>query len=245
MPQIRPIVFTFFAGICLAACGSIFSHRPRFDLPNVVLWAWERPEDLRFIDPQKAGIAFLAATAEIRPDGSIVFRPRTQRLQLPEGAAAIAVVRIESPEQHAVPRAEPVLYGLKQIAATPNVRGLQIDYDARLSERAFYKTVLQALRSVTLKPVGITALVSWCSGDRWLDGEPIGEAVPMFFRMGRNESRNMRVESAVCRGAIGISTDEAWPDVRPDRKTRIYLFNPRAWTQADYAAALRRVEEWK
>src|SRR5438309_12019664 len=49
-----------------------------FDLPNVVLWAWERPEDLRFIDPQRTGVAFLAATVSISSNGSVCFRPRMQ-----------------------------------------------------------------------------------------------------------------------------------------------------------------------
>ncbi|MGB0036522.1 MAG: hypothetical protein WBP79_13720, partial [Candidatus Acidiferrales bacterium] len=31
-------------------------------LPRVMLWAWERSEDLRGIDPREAGVAFLART---------------------------------------------------------------------------------------------------------------------------------------------------------------------------------------
>jgi len=238
----RPAVLATALLIALAGCSA---RQPRFDLPGLVLWAWERPEDLRFLDPHRAGIAFLAATARIEADGRILFRPRTQSLLLPAGIASIAVVRIESPAQHAVPEAAPLVDGLRRIAAMPDVRGLQIDFDARLSEREFYRTLLASLWRVTNKPIGITALASWCSGDRWLDREPIGEAVPMFFRMGRNESRNMIVDSAVCRAAIGVSMDEPWPKVRPPVVDRIYVFNPRAWTQADYLAAQRRVQAWK
>ena len=35
-------------------------------LPPFVLWAWERPEDLRFINPQNIAVAFLAGTIRIR-----------------------------------------------------------------------------------------------------------------------------------------------------------------------------------
>jgi hypothetical protein len=214
-------------------------------MPGVVLWAWERAEDLRFLGPYRAGVAFLAATAQIDADGSIGFHPRTAALLLPEGIPAIAVVRIDSPPQHAKPQPAMLINGLRRIADMPDVRGLQIDFDARLSERNFYRDLLESLRLAVHKPIGITALASWCAGDRWLDREPIGEAVPMFFRMGRNERRNMRVVSPVCRASIGLSMDEDWPAARPAGLDRIYLFNPRAWTPPDYSEALRRVDGWK
>ena len=233
-------------GWALVGCSGV--HRPRFDLPGVVLWAWERPEDLRFLDPHRVGVAFLAATAQILPDGNIVFRPRTQSLELPAGVAAIAVVRIESPPVHDVPPAaalQTLLSGLRRIAESTDVRGLQIDFDARRSERAFYRNVLESAHGLIAKPIGVTALASWCSGDRWLDAEPIGEAAPMFFRMGRREWRDMRMDSPVCRSAIGLSMDEPWPAVRPAAVDRVYIFNPRAWTREDCLAALRRVQSWK
>ena len=242
MPGI--IRFSLLLPIFLNLSSCTISHQPGFDMPGIVLWAWERPEDLRFIDARRTGVAFLAGVAQILPNGSILFRPRTQQLQLPDGTATIAVVRIESPPRHETPKPEQLLFGLERIAALPDVRGLQIDFDARLSERVFYKTVIESIRKSASKPVGVTALASWCSGDRWLDGEPIAEAVPMFFRMGRNESRNMSVESAMCRGAIGLSMDETWP-VRPRAVHRIYIFNPRAWTRSDYLAALSRIQNWK
>ena len=62
------------------------------DLPRVILWAWERPEDLRFINPQEIGVAFLAETIILRGDRAII-RPRLQplasaRLAGEPGAAA-------------------------------------------------------------------------------------------------------------------------------------------------------------
>jgi hypothetical protein len=214
-------------------------------MPRVVLWAWERPEDLRFIDSRQVGVAFLAATAEIARDGSVSFTPRMQRLALPDDVAAIAVVRIASPPGHLVPRTDSLLAGLSEIASRQGVRGLQIDFDSRASERAFYENLIESVRHLTSKPISVTALVSWCVGDRWLDREPIGEAVPMFFRMGRTENRNILVESSVCRGAVGLSMDEAWPHARPSSVRRVYLFSPHAWTRETYLAGLRRIQEWK
>lgn len=224
------------------------AHQLGFDLPNLVLWAWERPEDLRFLDARRAGVAFLAGTASISPEGSIELRPRVQRLQLPPEAALLAVVRIDSFVEHRTVTAQALASftaGLRNIAALPKVCGLQIDFDARRSDRKLYCSLLDFMRAQIRKPIGVTALASWCVGDQWLDGEPIVEAVPMFFRMGRSESRDMGVESPLCRSSIGLSTDELWPAKRPAGVNRIYLFNPRAWTRADYVAALRRIEDWK
>ncbi|HKX29107.1 MAG TPA: hypothetical protein VJ302_15540, partial [Blastocatellia bacterium] len=33
--------------------------------PRIVLWAWERPENLEFIDPGRIGVAFLARTIRL------------------------------------------------------------------------------------------------------------------------------------------------------------------------------------
>jgi hypothetical protein len=210
-----------------------------------MLWAWERPENLSFLDSQKSGVAFLAGTAVIGADGSTRFRLRTQPLVLPAGAAVLPVVRIESPLSHAAIEVAPLVLGLRQIAEVPGVRGIQIDFDARRSEQPSYRALLASMSKYTSKPVGITALASWCEGDRWLNGEPVAEAVPMFFRMGLNESRNMQMSSPACRSSIGLSTDEPWPAQRAATIQRIYLFSPRAWTREEYDRTLRRVESWK
>ena len=62
---------------------------------TVILWAWERPEDLTFIDPQKVEVAFLAKTIYLRGD-KVAVKPRLQPLKLAPGTKLTAVVRIES-----------------------------------------------------------------------------------------------------------------------------------------------------
>lgn len=228
---------------CLA--GSCHRRHSDFDLPALVLWAWERPENLTWIDPRATGVAFLAGTAVITPNGSFTMRLRTQRLALPPNAAVLAVVRIESPPVHAAVAPGPLIAALLTVANQPGVRGLQIDFDARGSERALYKTLLASLHEQSSRPIGVTALASWCSGDRWLDREPIAEAVPMFFRMGPGESREMAIKSPVCRASIGLSTDEPWPARRPAGIHRIYVFNPHPWTREEYNRVMQRSDAWK
>ncbi len=230
---------------CLASCRETRRDSSSFDLPDVMLWAWERPEHLDFLPAKSAGVAFLAGTARIATNGSVLFRMRTQALTLRPDVALLPVVRVESPSVHAPAEIAGLLPGLEGAANLPGVRGLQIDFDARRSERAFYRVLLESLANKTSKPISVTALASWCEGDRWLDREPIAEAVPMLFRMGRGESREMDLQSTVCRSSIGLSTDEPWPAQRPGGHKRIYLFDPRPWTEEDYTRARKRIEQWR
>src|SRR3984893_13001464 len=64
-------------------------------IPRVMLWAWERPTDLRFINPKETGVAFLARTIRLR-SGEVSIRPRLQPLNLPEGTMVVAVARVET-----------------------------------------------------------------------------------------------------------------------------------------------------
>jgi hypothetical protein len=217
-------------------------------MPGLVLWAWERPEDLRFIDAKSTGVAYLAATIEVQLDGMTRFHLRQQPLRVPKDASLIAVVRIESPPRYVF--GDPAWFAANLAGIIPqhDVKALQIDYDARASERTFYRALLAELHRKTSLPIGITALASWCRGDQWINGQPLAEAVPMFFRMGRNESKNMSVNAPGCSHSIGLSTDEPWPVYRPvglRSSARIYVFNPHAWTKSAYENVVRRVAEWK
>jgi hypothetical protein len=64
-------------------------------LPARVLWVWERPEDLRFIDPLTTAVATLDRTVVLGQ--RIIAIPRRQFYVYPAGTKRIAVVRIEAP----------------------------------------------------------------------------------------------------------------------------------------------------
>src|SRR5579884_1511294 len=174
------------AAATLCTCGG----RQDLHLPGLMLWAWQRSEDLRFIDIRTTGVAYLAGTAGVTAHGEATFEPRLQPLKVPAGASMLAVVRLEG----VPPGGERALIqNIQQVVRAPGVRGLQIDFDATLSQRVFYQRLLRQLRSELPVPVGVTALASWCDGDRWLDEAHVVEAVPMFFRMGKQETRNMQI----------------------------------------------------
>jgi len=218
------------------------------EMPSVILWAWERPTDLRFINPRQTGVAFLARTIRLRAN-EVTVRPRLQPLSLPEGSKVIAVTRLESdlvnkPELTYQQRTS-LVTAIVEMAKLPNVSHIQIDFDATKSERPFYRDVIVDVRRRLPESVGlsITALASWCAHDDWISGLPIDEAVPMLFRMGVEEKQFFnRLESgedfiaAPCRQSYGISTDE--PRANLNLARRLYVFNPDPWTETSVRAIL-------
>jgi hypothetical protein len=217
---------------------------PLPSLPRVMLWAWERPEDLRFIQPRTVGIAFLARTVWV--DGNNVSgRPRLQPLRFNPGTPLMAVVRIES-AGYGLPARERVVREIQEAAALPGVRALQIDFDAREGERAWYAGLLGDLRKTlpASLPLTITALESWCEQDGWIRNLPVADASPMLFRMGPGE-RPPAGDFAVplCRSSIGIGTDEM--PARVPHGRRLYFFYPRAWNRQAYEAVVAQAGRWQ
>lgn len=206
--------------------------------PHVTLWAWERPEDLRGLDPHRFAVAYLDRTIIVTDRVDVV--PRRQPLEVAPGAQVIAVVRIEASAGTADisdPALSTRLAGIiAESAVHRQVDGVQVDFDARVSQRAFYAQMLQQLRLKLPKgfPLSITALASWCAYDDWIKDLPIDEAVPMYFRMGPEHPPasasgwSYPVREPLCRNVAGVSTDEAWPQLNPG--TRVYVFHPRAWS---------------
>jgi hypothetical protein len=212
----------------LASC----SGEPR----RVIPWAWERREDLRFV---RGEVAYLAQTITLR--GAVTdVRPRMQPLLLAKSARATPVIRIET--DHAT-LDDAQRRTVAAAIARLRTDSVQIDFDATLSQRPFYRALLGDLHR-TIPHIGITALASWCSDDRWLAGLPIEEAIPMLFQMGSDDhlvrarlDRGDDFREPLCRASAGIALDEVPPRI-PERR-RIYVFNSRWWSRDDW----RRAEE--
>ena len=231
--------------LCVVVFLTGCSRDPLPAFPRVILWAWESPQNLNFIDPHEAGVAFLAKTL-VLGNYRAIDRPRVQPLRVPPGTALIAVVRLESAGHNDLPPAADIAPVIVELAKEPGVRALQIDYDARLSERAFYRDLIgQVKRRLPDRfPLSITALASWCNGDGWIGTLPVADAVPMLFRMGPERYRpgsGFRVP--LCQSSVGVSMDE--PLSRLPRGRRVYIFHPGPWNQADYNHAVQEVHRWQ
>jgi hypothetical protein len=243
------VIFLLLLSLIALSCHSKPAHRNRLDenrFPSVVLWAWERPEDLEFLDTQKVAVAFLAQTIVLQGD-EVILRPRLQPLKVSPQTKLIAVTRIESgkttgeqPALSATQKERVIGLVLKTLERT-NISALQIDYDAATSEREFYRAVLQGLRSKMPDNIALsmTALASFCVGDRWLSDLPVDEAVPMIFRMGADDQqiKNLLASGGdfrepLCRASYGVALDEPVTLSFRDSRRR-YIFNHRPWTKDD------------
>lgn len=216
------------------------------EMPNKILWAWERPENLRFIDEEKVGVAFLAQTLILQND-EILYKPRRQPLEINDGIYLIAVTRIETTKQ-AGKRATfsenqqmRIVDLVKQTLERPNVRAVQIDFDAVSSERGFYRKFINELKKSLPEntPLTMTSLASWCVGDAWFNDFPVDEAVPMAFDMGADDEKIKSFlgngndwNEPLCRGSYGISLNDKL-NVKLKENRRIYYFKSSAWNKSD------------
>jgi hypothetical protein len=231
--------------------------RPAFNkLPPVILWAWERPEDLKFLDPQRFGVAFLAQTLVLQND-EVVFRPRRQPLLVSPQTQLVAVTRIESQKttgkRAALSSAQKdrIIALVLNTLALQNVSAIQIDFDAAASERPFYRGLLKDLRRQLPQEVSLTmtALASFCLNDRWLQDLPVDEAVPMIFRMGADDKAIKNSLAAgndfrepLCRHSYGLAIDEPL-DMQFESSRRLYLFANHAWSEKDIASLDRGLQK--
>jgi hypothetical protein len=224
-------------------------------LPKIILWAWERPEDLNFINTSETGVAVLALTAQLSGSETNI-RPRLQPLHIPKGTFLIAVARIETDNQTApalsIEQRNQIIAGILQLLRNPRVAAVQIDFDARESERAFYQDLLAELRKQLPEtlPLSITALASWCLYDDWIANLAADEAIPMLFRMGVDEKQIVnRLQAGgdfrpqIARQSVGISTDEPLPRLPSGR--RVYIFSEHAWTEEAAQKAIQGVKQWQ
>jgi len=127
---------------------------------------------------------------------------------------------------------------ISSVARMPRrISAIQIDFDARKSERGFYRDLLGHLRSRLPAglPLSITALASWCVYDNWIGDLPVDDAVPMLFRMGVDDLQvRLHLEAGrdfqpeICRQSLGVSIDEPLRSLPAGR--RLYVFNPKRWS---------------
>jgi hypothetical protein len=169
------------------------------DLPQLILWAWDRDDDLRFIDVADTGVAYLAATLTLRGE-DVVLTARHNPLTLPPGVRRVAVVHVETDRGAAPVQSSAQLRRLVEaIAAIGEAvphRVLQVDYEAPASQRAFLFDAIAALRTrLPGAAISVTALASWCFNESWTGRLDADEIVPMLFRMGY-DGRRLRTHPA-------------------------------------------------
>ncbi len=257
----RKLAILLIATLALAVFGSCRKKQTRnrldeIQFPAVVLWAWERPEDLRGLDAKKFAVAFLAQTLTLKGD-EVIFKPRHQPLEVSPETKMMAVTRIESQKQtgeRAVlseAQRQKLVDLIMKTTTVGSVSAIQIDFDAASSEREFYRSLLRDVRAKLPGniPLSMTALASFCIGDRWLDDLPVDEAVPMIFRMGADDRTIKTMLSAgddfrepLCQRSYGIALDEPF-EMKFEKSRRVYVFSNRPWNEKDFTSLQQRIQQ--
>ena len=130
--------------------------------PRVTLWVWERPEDLRFLDSDNVGVAFLSGSVYL--DLQPVVSPRLQPLRVGEHTPVTAVVRLENTKSTPAVFSDEYRHQLADqivgLSAASQVSALQIDFDATHSQQDFYRSLINDVRGrlPASMPLSITAL---------------------------------------------------------------------------------------
>lgn len=166
-------------------------------------------------------------------------RPRA----LAQGTQVIPVVHVEIDPLHppaSLRPAGPAILDAMRSAGRASTSGwVQLDLEARPSQRADYRALVHAVR--TALPIeirlSVTALAWWCRSPPWLDGLAADEVVPMFFRMGRDNAALRGIVARqpdslhpLCRaGSAGFSRQEPFPGSVAARYRRTYWFDETAW----------------
>lgn len=136
-----------------------------------------------------------------------------------------------------------IVDAMLRAAARSTSGWVQLDMEAKPSQRAFYRSLVREVRAA-LPPaiaLSVTALGWWCRSPAWLDDLAADEVVPMFFRMGKDGAALRElVEHAPqslhprCRNAsAGFSPQEPFSEQATERYQRSYWFDYHAWKRAD------------
>lgn len=235
-------VLALLAGAAAMAEQTQQAPPPQASQPaRTLLWVWDRPQ-LFTAPPAGTGIAYLHATVRLSGTQSRTAW-RQWPLRIAPGVTLIPVVHVSldnlapSPVDEAQQQA--IGAALDHAAAHSRSGWVQLDFEARRSQRQAYVALLQRLQPMRARVrLSATALASWCVGDPWLPAGLLDEVVPMYFRMGAESARIRQRLAATgeapvtaCRDAAGLLLGEPWPALKNVK--RRYVFHTGAWKNED------------
>lgn len=201
-------------------------------LPQVLWWYWDRPAAQ--LPPPAPGIGAAVVVAHVLLSGEAAIRQRRRSaLPLPDTVAILPVIHVEIDPGRPFAGTPAQLAALRDAVTEAATHGatdwVQLDFEARQSQRDFWRASVDAIKAALPRHtrLSVTALASWCHGDRWLADAPVDEVVPMYFRLGRARQHYVArsaagVSEPLCAHAHGVADDEPdWPVSLPGRR---YVF---------------------
>jgi hypothetical protein len=207
--------------------------------PPAIAWLWKDAAPPAWSRARVAVVDrhILLSGASIRE------RKGAQPRHLPAGTEVTPVVHVEIDLLHppaSLAAARPAILAAMRGAAGATTSGwVQLDLEARPSQRADYRALVQEIRGVLPAEVklSVTALAWWCRSPAWLDGLAANEVVPMFFRMGRDGeavrglvAQKPAMLHPLCRaGSAGFSPQEPFERDVVARYRQTYWFDYHGW----------------
>lgn len=214
--------------------------------PVTVLWAWQRSEDLTYIDPATTAIALWIGSVTLQGEMPAI-SPRHAPVSAPTGVPMLGVIRLEQASTGTLTPVSQLVDVVGSLVQPWNVQEVQLDFDAAYSQRSYYQQLIEQLRQrMPDLAISITALASWCFGDPWIEALDVDGAVPMLYRMGQDGeairhklSSQRHVSARICRDNIGYSLDE--DRLAVDVVQRVFWYNPVAWDAASYQQVVEKM----
>ncbi len=177
---------------------------------------------------------------------SIRQRPGAQPRRLPPGTEVTPVVHVEldllRPAANLRAASPDIIAAMKSAARATTSGWVQLDLEARPSQRSDYRALVQEIRSQLPAKVqlSVTALAWWCRSPAWLDGLAANEVVPMFFKMGRDGAAVRALVAQqpsalhpLCRaGSAGFSPQEPFEPAVVARYAQTYWFDYHGWRKS-------------
>jgi hypothetical protein len=209
--------------------------------PPAIAWIWKDTAPPAW---SRARVAVVDRHILLSGD-AISQRPGARPRQLPSGTEVTPVVHVEldllRPSANLRAASPLIVAAIKSAAQATTSGWVQLDLEARPSQREDYRALVQELRGA-LPPrinLSVTALAWWCRSPAWLDGLAANEVVPMFFKMGRDSkalrelvARQPAVLHPLCRtGSAGFSPQEPFDRNVIARYANTYWFDYHGWKQ--------------
>jgi hypothetical protein len=207
-----------------------------------VAWLWDEAQ----LPPWSVREAAVLQRHILLTGDSALTRPRMRWPLMPAATQVTPVLHVEvstvNPPVNMEASRAMIVAALLDAAAVSTSGWVQLDMEAKPSQRTFYRSLVGQLRDELPSRIklSVTALAWWCQSPAWLDGLAADEVVPMFFRMGRDGAamRALLEQSpaslhASCRaGSAGFSPQEPFGRQIVERYRKIYWFDRHAWKRA-------------
>lgn len=204
-----------------------------------VAWLWDEAR----LPAWSAGEAAVLQRHILLTGDRVLTRPRMRRAPLLPATLVTPVVHVEvsivNPPTNMEASRAAIVQAMREAARRSSSGRVQLDMEARPSQRHFYKSLVRELRAILPADVklSVTALAWWCRTPDWLDDLAADEVVPMFFRMGKDKAKMRELVATApeqlhvrCRGpSAGFSPQEPFDQAVSARYQRNYWFDYHAW----------------